>query len=211
MVRWWLCLVVVSMVSFATSPLSAEELGGNEEERSGDGVLLEEWDKPPTYRRFQRNFPRQHDRGLLLRLEGGAAVVTPTEWEDAGWTGTGQIVLGGLPWVGLALHGSAWGWMAGSTGAAGVGPGVTYWFDELGGWFASLSAGVVHPLKSGGDGLHLKLGGEAQIGWHGWVSDTWSIGGSLSVGGEAGEIVAPEDGETWDRGRLSIRIGVSWN
>src|SRR5690554_5139005 len=88
-------------------PLTAPSMSGSEVwlvPNSSSGLLEM---NQPVYRRFKTNIPRQHDRGGLFRIEVGAAAVTSTDVESGGFTLSGQLAVGWLPWTQVGLHGTA--------------------------------------------------------------------------------------------------------
>lgn len=165
----------------------------------------------PVYRRFKTNLPRQHDRGGLFRLEIGAATVTPTDFESGGFTLSGQLAVGWLPWSQVGLHGTVFGWGTDEKGALGIGPGLSYWLSETSPHYISASAGPVIVISSNNEleNTQIQLGGELVFGLYGWVGSAWSIGASLAVGGEAFDLDG--DGNQSPRARIGIRLGVTFN
>lgn len=196
--RTMVAMTVACMAVTTTQEVTAEE--GRE--------LVES--SQPVATSFQEPFAKRHDQGKMARLEIGVARVTGAEFESSGYTGTGKFAVGWLPRSRLGVHLSGWGWGTETRGTAGAGPGLTFWFDETGGWFTTWSAGVVHTLGSQDDGHHLMLGGEGGFGIQRWVGERWSMGGSIFAGGEAFSIYGNSQWSL-NRARMGLRIAVTFN
>lgn len=194
-------LLAVVCVSSAACEAAAAE---------GGEVTVES--SQPVSTTFEEPFSRRHDQGGLFRLELGGAFISPAAFESAGFSGAGQLAAGWLPWPRVGVHATGWAWGTDTRGIVGLGPGMTLWFSETGGWYASWAAGLVNAFGSDIEGGYVMLGGEITFGIQGWIGERWSMGGAAFVGGEAFPVYGSERSEwSLNRARAGLKITLTFN
>lgn len=199
----------IAVIAAALMTVSgATGMFGNEVQAEESEMLTAE---QPVATSFSEPFARRHDQGGLVRLELGGAAVSGASFESRGVTVSGKAAMGRLPWSRVGLHVSGWGWGTDSRGALGAGPGVTFWFDETGGWYTSWSGGVAQIFGEHVEGAHIMLSGEGVFGLQGWVGDRWSMGAAAFFGGEAIPVYGDETEWSLNRARGGVRIVVTRN
>lgn len=184
---------------------------------SADELTKSEVVRPtqPVTSRFRHDFPRNHDKGMLVRVALGAGYAelatddTKDRFEERGVGAMPSVAIGWLPSEKVAIHGSAWGMMGGGVGVLGVGPGATYYFDARENTWVSAQIGGVtfDDLEKWGN--QWGIGTELEGGLYGWTDRKWSMGASL-FGGLEGIDVDGDGRAPWGW-RLGIRLGVVYN
>jgi len=177
--------------------------------------------------------PRTHDRFFLRMAAGGGWFSNKlngvgADLEFSGFSGDGDIAIGGMVSPNLALHGTIFGWAAadpdlkltpGGSGTAkgtvdmsAFGGGLTYYFmpanvyvsGTLG--FGSFSFTPDNgPSTDTGDGLAFEL----TAGKEWWVGNSWGLG----ISGAYTFSSVPETGvsDNWKGNAFGVRFSATFN
>jgi hypothetical protein len=186
-------------IGMAVAPASASA-----RTRVLEGVRVEP-EEQPVRTRFETDFARRHDRGLLVHAD--VALVFGSAGGELGLGPGARVGVGWLPWeqVGASLDG--WGAICGENKLGFVGPGLRYFFPE-----SAISLGVragVGLLDNPAHATQTLLASQLDLAWQPYVSRDWSLGLGLEVGVHGIDVDA--DAHAPAGWLLGLRLGVTLN
>jgi hypothetical protein len=159
----------------------------------------------PVRTRFETDFARRHDRGLLFHADVGLAF--GSAGGDMGLGPAAKLGLGWLPWEQVGLSLDVWGAVCASNMLGVVGPGLRYFFTDsainMGG---RLGPGLLRDPDATQQTL---LGAQMDVSWQPYVSRDWSLGLGLDVGVHGLDLDG--DSSSPSGWLVGLRIGLTMN
>ncbi|GEM_PF-5898248 len=175
-------------------------------------ILLSILGLTPVTDSFDQNFNNQHDKGFYLRLELGAGYANletkgpNSETENSGFGISPSVSMGWILEKNIALHLTGFGLVSRKVSRLGVGPGITYYFNDS--FFASAAIGPMIGIEAEVD-PQLSLAAEVSFGIFGWTGEDSQFGMTTYIAAEGLDLDNDKISQTgW---RLGLRAGFSWH